>query len=240
MAAPNVAAPSKRRKPLSATNIVHTLCTSARKRLDHPIHLNRETLCAASVSGAPVGASRDSSIALLLAQSAAEISLPVPIAVRNPGKPAEFHSGIISRRLAVPSFPASRLAIFAPRPVESSPLPAGKPHVFSDPAPWCARFSSSERFPPPNICLARLHAPRSACRSLRSTKKPGSSPDQTPPHRPLQRSWAWRSLFRNRRPPRPSFHCRKQRTAGAISYPSQAPTAPCTEPAASDAAPSSS
>src|SRR5580765_1832874 len=85
MAAPNAAAPSNRRNPLSATKIVQILCTIARKRLDQPIHWNLDTDCAAAVSGAPAGASTDSSIALLLAESQTVCSLPVPRAARDRG-----------------------------------------------------------------------------------------------------------------------------------------------------------
>src|SRR5258708_10369519 len=157
-----------RRNPLNATNIVHTLCTNARKKLDQPIHLNRETVCTACVSavwvsGARAGASRDSFITLLHAESATEISLPVPLAARIPVLPAEPHFRFISRRSAVPSFPASHSAIFAPRPAESDPLTAGTACAFSDRAPWCARSSSSGRFQLRNICPPRPHTPQSMC-----------------------------------------------------------------------------
>src|SRR5579859_2517510 len=66
--------------------MVHTLCTIARKRLDQPIHLNRDAVCAALVSGVPAGASTDSSIASLLVRLVTELSLPFPPAPRNPGE----------------------------------------------------------------------------------------------------------------------------------------------------------
>src|SRR5579859_4664783 len=237
-AAPNAAAPSSRRSPLNATKMVHTLCTIARKRLDQPIHLNRDAVCAALVSGVPAGASTDSSIASLLVRLVTELSLPFPPAPRNPGKQAESDSCVTSKRSAAPSFPASRSATFGLRLAESCPLQADTACAFSGRAPSCARSSLSKRFPPRNIYPASLHAQRSMCRSLRSMKMPGWFPGQTPPRPLLLPYWAWRSPFRSPHPPRPSFCCRKRRRAGGFSCPSRVPTAPCTEPAASDAAPS--